>query len=428
MRKVLIITYYWPPSGGPGVQRWLKFAKYLREFDVEPIIYTPSNPDYPITDPVLTDEVPDGLKIYRRPIIEPYRFAGWFSRKNTDRIRSGIIPDKRQSAMDRFLLWIRGNLFIPDARKLWVKPSIGYLRKLIDQEQPQAIITTGPPHSMHLIGLGLKKYFPIPWFADFRDPWTNIGYHNQLRLSAFAKKKHLRLEQRVLNTADVIIVTSETTKKEFKGLTQRPIEVITNGYDTGYENPEPLDKRFTISHIGSLLSKRNPTNLWQVLGELLSENAQFRDRFTLQLIGVVGREVLDSIESFGLKANTQVLEYVPHDKAVQYQKQAQVLLLAEINTPETRGIVPGKLFEYLAARRPILGIGPEEWEAGVIIKRTHSGCAFDYQADSELKKVILDWFQKYLSDSLDVKDAQIAQYSRRELTRNLAKLLHGNRF
>lgn len=428
MRKVLIITYYWPPAGGPGVQRWLKFAKYLREFDIEPIIYTPSNPDYPITDSALEVEVPDGLKIYQRPIIEPYRFAGWFSRKNTDRIRSGIIPDKRQSVMDRFLLWIRGNLFIPDARRLWVNPSVRYLRKLIVQEQPAVIITTGPPHSLHLIGLRLKKYFKIPWLADFRDPWTSIGYHDQLKLSAFAKRKHLKLEQEVLNAADVIVVTSETTRKEFEGLTQQPITVITNGYDTGYENPESLDKQFTISHIGSLLSKRNPENLWKVLGELIQENPVFRERLSLQLIGVVGREVLESIDTYGLKAHTRVIEYVPHDKAVQYQKQAQVLLLAEINAPETRGIIPGKLFEYLAAKRPILAIGPEEWEAGAIISRAQAGMPFDYQADSELKKVILDWFQKYLSDTLDVKDAQIGHYSRRELTRNLAKLLHGNRF
>ena len=428
MRKVLIITYYWPPAGGPGVQRWLKFAKYLREFEIEPIIYTPTNPDYPIKDKALVGEVPDDLSIYHRPIFEPYRLSGWFSRKKTDRIRSGIIPHKRQSVADHILLWIRGNLFIPDARKFWINPSVKYLRKIIDQEQPEAIITTGPPHSMHLIGLRLKSYFEIPWFADFRDPWTKIGYHQQLKLSGYAQKKHLRLERLVLNTADRILVTSETTKKEFEELTQNPIEVITNGYDTGYENPEPLDKRFTISHIGSLLSKRNPKNLWKVLGELVGENPEFKERFTLQLIGVVGKEVLDSIVASGLKEHTSVLDYVPHDRAVQYQKQAQVLLLAEINAVETKGIIPGKLFEYLAAKRPILAIGPEEWEAGVIISRTQTGAAFDYQADSELKKLILEWFQKYLSDALDVKDAQIAQYSRRELTRNLAKLLHGNRF
>ncbi len=427
MRKVLIITYYWPPAGGPGVQRWLKFAKYLPEFEIEPIIYTPSNPDYPITDKALEGEVPDGLKIFRHPIIEPYRFAGWFSRKNTDRIRSGIIPDKRQSVMDKFLLWIRGNLFIPDARKLWVKPSVRHLRKLIEQEQPEVIITTGPPHSMHLIGLGLTRFFEIPWYADFRDPWTNIGYHDQLKLSASAKKKHLQMESLVLKTADVVIVTSETTKREFNALTERPIEVITNGFDAGYENTETLDERFTISHIGSLLSKRNPVNLWKVLGELVQENPRFRERLNLQLIGIVGREVLDSINAFGLKAHTEILEYVPHDKAIQYQKQAQVLLLAEINAPETKGIIPGKLFEYLAARRPILAVGPKEWEAGTIVELTQTGNTFDYQADSELKKAILEWFKDYLSDTLDVKNAQIMQYSRRELTRNLAKLLFGNR-
>ena len=427
MRKVLIISYYWPPSGGPGVQRWLKFAKYLPEFGIEPVMYTPSNPDYPIEDTALLEEVPNGIKVYQHRIFEPYRYARIFSGNQADRIRSGIIPVKRQSTTDRFLLWVRGNLFIPDARKFWVKPSVRYLENIAQKESFESIITTGPPHSVHLIGLELSRSLGIPWLADFRDPWTSIGYHKQLKMGPRARLKHQQLERTVLTTADTIVVTSATTKKEFERITTKPVVVITNGFDTGYEEPEPLDKSFTISHIGSLLSERNPTNLWEVLGELVRENTEFKERLRLKLIGVVGSEVLDSLYAAGLKDHVEVLPYVPHTRAIQYQKQAQVLLLPEINSAETKGILPGKLYEYLAAKRPILAIGPEEWEAATIVLNTGSGAAFDYEARADLKNVLLNWFNSYLSGTLEVKGSRIAQYSRRELTRNLANLLHGNR-
>ena len=427
MRKVLIITYYWPPAGGPGVQRWLKFARYLSEFDIEPVIYTPSNADYPVLDTALEKELPEGIRIYRRPIFEPYRIARIFSRKQTEVIRSGIIPNERQSLKDRILLWIRGNMFIPDARKFWVKPSIRYIKELHQEEAFDSLITTGPPHSVHLIGLQLKKQLNLQWIADFRDPWTGIGYHEQLKLSGAARRKHLKLEHEVLNKADWLLVTSNTTKKEFERITSKPIHVITNGYDEGYEKPEVLDSQFTISHIGSLLSKRNPENLWKVLAGLVQEQPEFGKNLRLQLIGLVSEDVLDSLEKHGLSSYVDRIDYVSHNEAIRYQKKSQVLLLLEIDAEESRGIIPGKLFEYMAAKRPVLAVGPREWEAGELIRSTAAGMVFSYQEESGLKKVILEWFQEYQSDSLNVKDTQIAQFSRRELTRNLAKLLHGNR-
>jgi len=427
MRKVLIITYYWPPAGGPGVQRWLKFVKYLREFEIEPVVFTPSNADYPVQDAALLKELPEDIKVFRSPIFEPYRLARIISGKQTDRIRTGIIPTERQSFKDRILLWIRGNLFIPDARKYWVKPSVRVLKNMAKKEHFDALITTGPPHSVHLIGLKLKKQLAIPWIADFRDPWTSIGYHKQLKLNSAARKKHLSLEQEVLNAADEILVTSKTTKREFESITSKPIHVITNGYDDGYEKKESLDTQFTISHIGSLLSKRNPENLWKVLGELVQDNPEFRKRLQLQLIGLVSQEVLDSLEKYDLLGFIHRTDYVSHHEAIRYQKKSQLLLLLEIDSEETRGIIPGKLFEYLAARRPVLAVGPEEWEAGDLLVNTGAGRVFSYREETELKKVILKWFQAYLTSTLKVKDTQITQFSRRALTRKLAELLHGNR-
>jgi hypothetical protein len=269
-KKTLIITYYWPPAGGPGVQRWLKFVKYLPDYNIEPIVYIPENPNYPIEDKSLIDEVSSQLTILKQPIKEPYRFAKLLSNKSSNQISKGVIPkQKNQSFLERIMLYVRGNFFIPDARKSWIKPSVKFLSEYIKKHKIETIITTGPPHSLHLIGLQLKAKIGVKWLADFRDPWTTIGYHKQLKLSKSSSKKHKALEQDVLNSADQIIVTSNNTLKEFKAKTNQPISVITNGYDNhSVEKPEK-DSKFTMSHIGSLLSERNPKILWETLSELI---------------------------------------------------------------------------------------------------------------------------------------------------------------
>ncbi len=423
MKKVLIITYYWPPAGGPGVQRWLKFVKYLRDFGIEPIVYIPENPNYPIIDEAFLNEIPDGVKIYKRSIFEPYKLASIFSSKKTKRISSGIIQTKNQSVLEKTMLWIRGNMFIPDARKYWIKPSIEFLKDVIQKETIETIITTGPPHSVHLIGLGLKEKLKLNWLADFRDPWTTIGYHKKLKLTKSSEKKYKYLEYTVLNTADKIIVTSSTTKQEFKRITSKPIEVITNGFDSSDTNITVLDDSFTIAHIGSLLTGRNPENLWKVLSELVNENEFFKKSLKLNFIGVVSEDVLGTIKKNGLEPFINLLGYVSHEKALVYQRRSQVLLLAEIDSEETRGIIPGKLFEYMIAKRPILAIGPENWEAGAIVNTTDTGEFFSYLQKSELKQVILNWFELYQKNQLTIHSTSINEYHRRELTKKLATLL-----
>jgi len=420
MKKVLIITYYWPPAGGPGVQRWLKFVTYLRDFDIEPILYVPENPNYPIVDQALLNAMPQGIKIYKQPIFEPYGLARFLSSKKTKRISSGIIQTKNQSFLEKLLLWVRGNLFIPDARKYWVKPSVAYLSGVIENEKIGTIITTGPPHSVHLIGLNLKQRLAISWISDFRDPWTSIGYHKKLKLTNTSKKKHKKLEALVLNSADKIIVTSETTKKEFQAITQQPIKVITNGYDSEYGGTAVLDPQFTISHIGSLLTGRNPQNLWKVLAALIQENIGFKEAVRLNLIGVVSDDVLKTIYAYGLEPYVVLKPYVSHDEALELQRKSQVLLLAEIDAPETIGIIPGKLFEYMAAKRPILAIGPDNWEVASIIKATNSGTTFNYNEEEELKKLVVHWFQAFKNKQLTVQSKNIEMYSRYSLTKKLA--------
>ena len=423
-KKALIITYYWPPAGGPGVQRWLKFVKYLPDYNIQPIVYCPKNPSYPIVDESLTKELPKDIVVLKQPIKEPYKLAGLLSKKAASTISSGVIPkEKKQSVIEKVMLFVRGNFFIPDARKNWVKPSVDFLTDYIQKENIETIITTGPPHSLHLIGLQLKQKLDVKWIADFRDPWTTIGYHKKLKLTKASQLKHQDLELKVLNSADQLIVTSENTKREFEFKTNQPITVITNGYDTTISEKPKKDSKFTIAHIGSLLSERNPKHLWEALSELINENEAFKADFELNLIGVVSDDVLQEIYSHNLKDYTNVVGYVSHDDAIKAQMQSQVLLLIEIDSEDTKAIIPGKLFEYMISNTPILAIGPKDSDVERIIKSTNTGAYFFYEANNTLKSQILAYFNAYKENTLVTKPIGLKPYSRKELTKTLSELI-----
>ncbi len=423
MKRVLVITYYWPPAGGPGVQRWLKFVTYFKEFGIDPIVFIPDNPHYPITDESIGSELPEGIQIIRFPIKEPYGFANLISKKKITQVSSGIITKRKQSVLEKVLLWIRGNFFIPDARIGWVKPSINFLRNFITDHHVEAIITSGPPHSLHLIGKSLKEETGIKWVADFRDPWTTIHYHKSLRLTKRAQKKHIALESEVLTKADHVVVTSATTKKQFQKITQTPIEVITNGYDSNDNFKLNLDIKFTLSHIGSLLSNRNPIILWEALSELCSENPEFSKDLLIQLAGSVSDAILISIQKYGLMDQCVTLGYLSHQKAIQLQYNSQVLLLIEMNLPETKAIIPGKLFEYLAAKRPILAIGPVDSDVEKIIEETNSGSYFGYSAKEKLKKQISLFYSEYREGHLTLNSKGLSKFSRKTLTSKMSDLI-----
>ena len=298
-----------------------------------------------------------------------------------------------------------------------------YLKKYIQENNIDTVITTGPPHSLHLIGLELKEKLNVKWFADFRDPWTTIGYHKALRLSDYAAKKHKNLEHKVLNSADTIIVTSKTTKVEFEAITNKPISVITNGYDIENVEKQTLDTKFTLAHIGSFLSDRNPRFLWECLVELLKEVPEFKSHLEIKLIGAVSQEVLDAITEFDLKNYLNLLGYVSHNEAIAHQKKSQVLLLIEINSEDTKSIIPGKLFEYMVSNLPIIAIGPQGSDFADIIKETNTGVFFDYSEKAKLKSVILDFYNQFLEGNLQAHGVGLQQYSRKNLTRELAQLI-----
>lgn len=422
--QVLIITYYWPPAGGPGVQRWLKFVKYLPDFGITPIVYCPENPNYPINDESLVLEVSKDIKIIKQPISEPYRFANILSKKDSKQISSGVIPKiKKQSFIQRLLLYVRGNFFIPDARKNWVAPSVEFLEDYIKSNHIKTIITTGPPHSLHLIGLRLQERLGVKWLADFRDPWTTIGYHKALKLSAASAEKHKRLERQVLQAANHIIVTSKRTKTEFLSKTKQPITVITNGYDNHHIEQIVKDDKFTLAHIGSLLSERNPEQLWAALKAIIDENDDFRSLFELKLIGVVSKDVIKVLEDFNLTPYINAVGYISHEEALKAQRSSRILLLVEIDSEDTKVIIPGKLFEYMASGTPILALGPKDSDVETILKSTNSGQYFYYDEEEAIKSQILLYFEAYKTNTLAVNAIDLEQYSRKSLTKILSEII-----
>jgi glycosyltransferase involved in cell wall biosynthesis len=247
-----------------------------------------------------------------------------------------------------------------------------------------------------------------------------------LKLSSYANKKHKALEKLVLTSADTIIVTSKTTKTEFEAITSKPIEIITNGYDQEKIDKQPLDEKFTLAHIGSFLSERNPIMLWQALKELVSENADFKNDFRLKLIGATSQEVLDTISEFKLNDYVQNLGYVSHQEALEHQRKSQVLLLIEINSTATKSIIPGKLFEYMVSERPIIAIGPEGSDFAEIITATNTGIFFTYDEKEKLKALLLKSYQEYQNQNLKVHAVDLQHYSRKSLTKQLVQILNRN--
>lgn len=424
MKKVLIITYYWPPSGGAGVQRWLKFAKYLPEFGYQPIIYTPENPEFPAIDESLVDDIPNGIEILKQPIWEPYNWYRQFLGQKDKKIGAGFVSEKKEPGLlHKISVWVRGNFFIPDARKFWIKPSVQFLTQYLQENPVDVVISTGPPHSMHLIALELKRNLNVNWIADFRDPWTNIDFYQELMLSSWADKKHRQLENEVLTTADKVLTVGYTMTKEMKSLGASNVETITNGFDEDDfpDNQVELDKEFSISHIGTFSPSRNCPKLWQAIAELKSENGDFAKLFKLRTVGVVDHSVASSIEENGLTENWERIDYVSHSEVLNYQRSSTVLLVSINNTPNATGILPGKFFEYLASGRPILAIGPKESDIGTVLSKTTAGIIVERNDLATMKQVILALFEE--SQAIQRNEVEVAKFSRRGLTEQLSKTL-----
>jgi len=420
--KALIITYYWPPAGGSGVQRWLKFVKYLRDFDIEPIVYTVDDPEYALRDDTLQNEIPKNITILKQPIWEPNKLLSIFKSKQQQTSAGFLNPNP--SFFEKQLQYIRANYFIPDARKYWIKPSVKFLLNYLKEIKVDVIITTGPPHSLHLIGLELQKKIPVKWIADFRDPWTDIDYFHQLPLTEKSIEKHKELEQKILQSTDAVLVVGKTMKENFKKFNKN-IHVITNGFDGEIvkEKSTVLDKKFSITHVGMMNADRDPKILWEVLAELMVENLDFANDLQIKLIGKVADEVKLSIKENNIEKDMVYLDYLPHSKVMEHQRSAQVLLLAVNNVAFAKGIITGKIFEYLQAKRPILAIAPADGDLAEIISNTNAGTVIGFYEKDQLKKVIVDMYQQYKRGNLMIQSINIERYQRKNLTKQLAEVI-----
>ena len=430
MKRVLIITYYWPPSGGSGVQRWLKMSKYLPEYGWQPVIYTTENAEYPIIDPTLEKDVCPEAEVIRRPIVEPYNFYKKFLGINKqEKVKVGFASESKKSGWkEKLSVWIRGNCFIPDARRWWVNPSVRYLKHYLEEHPVDAVISTGPPHSMHLIAMKLKKATGLTWIADFRDPWTEIDFYDELHLTRWADRKQHELERLVLTQADKVVTIGWESARSLGRLGNRNVRVIPNGYDWNVDSTQqttPLSHEFTLTHIGVATPSRNAPQLWTALKELKEKETDFGKNLKIKLVGQVDRSIIENLNAVGLKENTEIIPYIPHSEILQMQQSSQVLLLLINNTPNAKGILTGKLFEYLASGRPILCIGPENGDAARVLKETHAGLTVDFEDKEKMKEVVTNYYQRYLSGGLSYSGAaSIEKYSRKASTKDYANLLN----
>ena len=422
--KVLIITYYWPPSGGSGVQRWLKFIKYLRDFGVEPVVYTVKNPNYLQQDESLLKDVPADIKVIRRPIFEPNNFLLKNSSKKSQ--KEVAFQNPTPSLFSKILQYIRINYFIPDTRKFWIKPSVKYLKNYLAENYIDIVITTGPPHSLHLIGLKLKKVIDIKWISDFRDPWTDIYYNSSFKMNEAAMRQHWKLESKVLDLSDHIITTNGNLNDLFSKRTKKPVTLITNGYDDEALSTVPGKRNdgFSLDYIGYLPQESNPESLWQAISELCDEHPEFKEEVRINLTGNINKVVCKSIQRFGLESVTEIKGYVSHDKAIQMQHSANVLLILIAKSKTSEQITPGKIFECLQSKKPILALGPIDGGAAEILSHTKTGSIFDHEDIEGIKKHISKLFEQYKQGNLVVDSKHTDIYHRRSLTQKLATVIN----
>ncbi|MEQ8473577.1 MAG: hypothetical protein RIC35_20435 [Marinoscillum sp.] len=420
MKKVLVISYYWPPSGGVSVLRSLKTVKYLRSFGWDPIVYVPSNAHYPYKDTSGFRDIPEGLKIIKRPILEPFSIFKWLTGRSKSEPLNSIVQvrSKKQGFLDKFSIWVRGNFFIPDARSLWVRPSVRYLSKYLLENDIDAIFTDGPPHTNTRIGCLLAKKFSIPWLADFQDPWTQVDYYKMLLIGNRAHKIHSQMEQEVFSQANKITIASPTWAKDLEEIGAENVNVIFYGYDEPDFNKLESHKSkeyFDIVHIGLLGIDRNPEIFLQVL-EKIKTNVPVR----IRLAGQVDYSILERLNSIS-NVTVDHLGTLKRSDALQMAMDANLLLLPLNQAHNAKGRLPAKLYEYLRTYNPILALGPTDSDAAKIITTCESGKCFSYEDYSSIESYIL----KLMDNKITFKPntSKVSFYSNENQTRLLATYL-----
>lgn len=409
------------------MQRWLKMAKYLPEFGYQPVVLTPLNPDFELKDESLLADVPAEAEVLQVPIWEPFGLYRRLRGKKAVQ-KQGVVDTQDSSLAGRLSRWVRGNWFVPDARLFWIRPAVKYLSSYLKKHPVEAIITTGPPHSMHLIGLEIKRRTGINWIADFRDPWSQWDVLPQLNLGKAAWKTHKKLEKQVLTNADKVITVTQNLAQSLKTIGNLThVKVITNGYDAVDFKASAINttlKKFSIAHVGLLNQGRNPAALWQVLHELCIDNELFEQKLEVVLAGTIDQAVRDDIARWPrLAKKVTVVDYLPHSEVINLYHSSAVLLLLVNNTSNASWILPGKLFEYFSAQKPILPIGKPGIEADEVLATCGYPGFVDYNDVNTLKDRVLELFSAFRRGTFTMDSKNTHAYERKELTRQLANFL-----
>ncbi len=415
-RKILIVTYYWPPSGGVGVQRWMNYALALQKEGWEPIIYTPQNPQFEIQDRSVLEKVKN-IRVIKTKIWEPFRFFHALTGgKNKGQVQQGLVLEKKNSSWkDKLAVWVRGNLIVPDPRKYWVKSSVRFLVDFIRKEEIDAIITTGPPHSMHLIGLGVKTKLDVKWIADFRDPWSKWDVMDKLRTGTGARKKHRRLERKVLTIADKTLTVSRHLKESLESL-GGDVHLLYNGVSLAKSTPKKVGQGLTIGYYGMLNEMRNPSELWRALEELAND----RD-VELRLGGIVSESIKSEINDLkNLSSVTKFLGYLDHDELPGEYANCNILLLLLNRTENAKWIIPVKFFEYLSARRNILALGPADSDLAELAQGVTSFKMLDFEDEDGIREAIADFENQ---NDFKKGDELLERFSHARLSKELEEVI-----
>lgn len=427
-KKVLIVTYYWPPSGGIGVQRCLKFAKYLRHFGWEPIVYTAKNALYPYIDEGNYKDVPEDLTVIRKKITEPFAlYKRLTGRKRDEPMNNPLhVRNRKTSFIENFSIWIRGNFFIPDARALWVKPSVRFLKKYVKKNPVDAILSDGPPHTNTYIATKLSQKTGIPFLADFQDPWTQVDYYKLLKLTKWADQRHKKKEQEVFKTADKITIASPTWGRELETIGARNVSTIYWGYDEDdfARREQKRDSYFSFTHAGLLGFDRKPDTFFRVLRDLKKEKNELKNDLRIRLAGMVDYSVHEAIKQYNLEDNTEYLGNLSREQALDLTMNSTILLLPLNKAENIKGRIPGKLFENLRTYRPILSLGPKGTDAEKLIHQYNCGENFDYDDYEGLKKYILKKYLEFSSAEIQNCQNDISPLSVKKQTEKLAHFLN----
>lgn len=432
LQKVLVITYYWPPSGGAGVQRALKFVKYFREFGYEPVVLTvdPAKASYPVIDKTLQTEVSQDIRVITTDSFEPLNIlSAIMGKKNVP--YGGFANANKESKTQKVLRWVRGNFFIPDARVGWVSHALKAAAKLIEAEGINYVFVSSPPHSSQLIGLQLKQRYPqLRWIADMRDPWTDIYYYKDLLHTTIAASKDARYEKKVLEVADEIIVVSEAIKRTFTAKSTKinagKVHVIPNGYDendfAGEVNPET--GAFVVSYVGTMADTYKPDVFFKAFAEVVRKHPQQKVQF--RFIGNAPWTLKKLTEEYGIESHCEWIGHVNHDEAIHYMRTSDMLLLIIPDSEGAEGILTGKLFEYLGAERIILGIGPLKGDAAKIIHDCNAGRMFERTEAEAMQEWLDQQVEAVLrKETIYNGNGQVKNFRRRELTKSAAAVING---